>query len=62
MLEYYRKFSQPTNPNKSKKDKTYVAITQIINKLNIRVTKLEHKYQKLKRKYNEIKTNNRQRI
>lgn len=56
MLEYYRKFSKPTKP---KTDKNYLAIAKIINKLNTRVTTLEHKYQKLKRKYSELKSNKR---
>ena len=54
MLEYYRKFSKPTKP---KTDKNYLAIAKIINRLNTRVTKLEHKYQKLKRKYSDLKFN-----
>ena len=53
ILEYYRKFSKP---NKPKKDKNYIVIVKIINKLNTRVTNLEHKYQKLKRKYYELKS------
>jgi hypothetical protein len=54
MLEYYRKFSKPTKP---KTDKNYLTIAKIINRLNTRVTKLEHKYQKLKRKYSDLKSN-----
>jgi len=57
MLEYYRKFSKPIKP---KTDKNYLAIVKIMNRLNTRVTKLEHKYQKLKRKYSDLKSNKRQ--
>ena len=56
MLEYYRKFSKPIKP---KTDKNYIAIAKIINKLNTRVTKLEHKYQRLKQKYSDLKSNRR---